>query len=66
MYKDNDSVNLIAKVFNTYYSSLHDISTTYASNNPAVLLRARGKIPLFFETSTDPGKLFNFFENFIN
>lgn len=53
-YKKDDSTNLIGKVYSTYYGSISDIHTTFTFDNPVVLLRAKGKLPLLFETTNDP------------
>ncbi|GFR16037.1 ufm1-specific protease 2 [Trichonephila clavata] len=51
--KENNEVNITAKLYSSYYGTLADLSISNIDQNSSVLVRACGQVPLIIELASD-------------
>ncbi|PRD32154.1 UNVERIFIED_CONTAM: hypothetical protein NCL1_21361 [Trichonephila clavipes] len=51
--KENNEVNITAKLYSSYYGTLADLSVSNIDQNSSVLIRARGQVPMIIELASD-------------
>lgn len=55
---EDKKLDVIAKSYSPYYGTIIDLKIEDVNSNPAVLLRARGQVPLILEVASDLGNFF--------
>ncbi|GFT01323.1 ufm1-specific protease 2 [Nephila pilipes] len=51
--KEDNGVNITAKLYSSYYGTLADLNISNIDQNSSILVRARGQVPLIIEIASD-------------